>query len=399
MTPDGGTSPAERMWCTYPRWWTRTVLEQVSYSLLVGLAVSSAISLPLVVWHYRRFGRVSAPRMALVGAAVTYGAAVVAFTMFPLPDLTPAWCEAFAATDPVLRPLTFVSDIRRDTAGMSLVETLTSTAVMQVVLNVVLFVPFGVLGRLLFEWSRTATVVAAGVASLAIEATQYTAVWGIFPCAYRIADVDDLLLNTAGAVLGVVVAGVGVRLVPSRERLAAGRGVPRPVTAWRRWIGMIVDICAVGCVFASTVVVLNVVLEVADTGPDGFVAGNLTAVFVAGAVVVVPALVGSGASFGQRAVWLQPQWSNPPGAARRVGRALAVPGVCAAAIVLGAAPLAALWLCAAFASVLFTRHRGLSGVLTGSGIVDARGASGDAAPAAEKSAVPFEDASLRSRHG
>ncbi|MDH6677426.1 glycopeptide antibiotics resistance protein [Rhodococcus sp. LBL1] len=374
--------------------------EQVLYSLLVGLAVSSAIALPLVVWHYRRFGRVSAARMALVGAAVTYGAGVVAFTMFPLPDLTPAWCEAFAASDPVLRPFTFVSDIRRDTAGMSLVATLTSTAVMQVVLNVVLFVPFGILGRLLFEWSRTTTVVAAAMASLAIELTQYTAVWGIFPCAYRIADVDDLMLNTSGAVLGVAVAGVGLRLVPTRERLAAGRGVPRRVTVWRRWIGMIVDLSAVGFVYASTVVAVHLVLDVLGADSDGFVVGNLVACFVAGAVVVVPALMGSGASFGQRAVWLQPTWANPPGAARRLVRALAVPGGCAVLVVVGAAPLAVLWLFAAVGSVALTRDgRGLSGVLTGSEIVDARAAFEITATTVEKSAVPSEDASLRSRHG
>lgn len=374
--------------------------EQVLYSLLVGFVVSSAISLPLVVWHYRRFGRVSASRMALVGAAVTYGAGVVAFTMFPLPDLTPAWCDAFAASDPVLRPSTFVSDIRRDTAGMSLVATLTSTAVMQVVLNVVLFVPFGVLGRVLFEWSRTTTVVVAAAASMAIELTQYTAVWGIFPCAYRIADVDDLILNTTGAVLGVAVAGVGVRLVPSRERLAAGRGVPRPVTVWRRWIGMIVDVSAVGFVYASTVVAVHVVLDLLGAKSDGFGVGNLAAVLASGAVVVVPALIGSGASFGQRAVWLQPQWANPPGAVRRLVRALAVPGVCAVLVAVGTAPVAVLWLCAAVASVVVTPdRRGLSGGLTGSEIVDARTASGTAATAAEKSAVPSEDASLRSRHG
>ncbi|WP_433607229.1 VanZ family protein [Prescottella agglutinans] len=374
--------------------------EQVLYSLLVGIAVSSAISLPLVVWHYRRFGRVSASRMVLVGAAVTYGAGVVAFTMFPLPDLTPAWCDAFAASDPVLRPLTFVADIRRDTAGMSLVATLTSTAVMQVVLNVVLFVPFGVLGRVLFEWSRTVTVVAAAVVSLGIELTQYTAVWGIFPCAYRIADVDDLMLNTTGAALGVAVAGVAVRLVPSRERLAAGRSVPRPVTVWRRWIGMIVDVSAVGFAYASTVVAVHVVLDLLGARSDGFVIGNLAGVLVSGAVVVVPALIGSGSSFGQRAVWLEPRWTTPPGGARRLARALAVPGTCAVLVVVGAAPLAVLWLCAAGVSVLFTGdRRGLSGVLTGSEIVDARTPSEGAATAAEKSAVPSAHASLRSRHG
>lgn len=374
--------------------------EQVLYSLLVGLVVSSAISLPLVVWHYRRFGRVSASRMVLVGAAVTYGAGVVAFTMFPLPDLTPAWCDAFAATDPVLRPLTFVSDIHRDTAGMSLVGTLTSAAVMQVVLNVVLFVPFGLLGRVLFEWSRTTTVVVAAAASLAIELTQYTAVWGIFPCAYRIADVDDLLLNTIGAVLGVAVAGVGVRLVPSRERLAARRGEPRPVTVLRRWVGMIVDVSAVGFVYASTVVAVHLWCDVSGAASDGRVVGNVVAALAAGAVVVVPALIGSGASFGQRTVWLRPQWATPPGSGPRLVRALAVPGACAALVAAGAAPFAVLWLCTAVASVAVTRgHRGLSGVSSRSEIVDARTESESEASDAAKTTVSAPGASLRSRHG
>lgn len=39
-------------------------------------------------------------------------------------------------------------------------------------------------------------------ASVLIEVTQFTALWGRYPCPYRQADLDDLLLNTAGAALG-----------------------------------------------------------------------------------------------------------------------------------------------------------------------------------------------------
>lgn len=389
------------MWGGRRKWCTSAVREQVLYSLLVGLLVSSVISLPLLVWHYRRFGRVSAARMVLVGAAITYVAGVVAFTMFPLPELTPAWCEAFAATDPVLRPLTLVSDIRRDTAGMTWAETLTSTAVMQVVLNVVLFVPFGLVGRLLFEWSRAATVGAAAATSVAIELTQYTAVWGIFPCPYRIADVDDLLLNTSGAVVGVIVAGLGARVVPTRERLTAAREEPRPVTVWRRWIGMAVDTAAVGFVYVSVVVGVQIVLDVVGepSTADGTRVRDLLGAVLAAVVVVVPALTGSGASFGQRAVWLQPVWADGAraGVVRRVARALVVPGVAVAAVVAGAAPLAVLWVFVVVASVPVTRgRRGLTGVLFRAEMADSRTLSDGPSSVREEPGVVVEAASPRS---
>lgn len=59
----------------------------------------------------------------------------------------------------------------------------------------------------------------AGLAtSLAIELTQLIGVWGLFPCAHRLFDVDDLLLNTAGATLGSLVALPVVAMLRERRR-------------------------------------------------------------------------------------------------------------------------------------------------------------------------------------
>lgn len=93
-----------------------------------------------------------------------------------------------------------------DIAGPS--ALLHNPAVIQVALNVLLFVPLGFFLRAL--WGRgiiTTTAVGFGL-TLLIETTQLTGVWGIYPCSYRLFDVDDLLANTAGAVLGAVMAGL-----------------------------------------------------------------------------------------------------------------------------------------------------------------------------------------------
>lgn len=58
------------------------------------------------------------------------------------------------------------------------------------------------------HWLR-ALAFAAGL-SFGIEITQLTGLWGIYPCAYRLFDVDDLILNISGAMAGYALArGIG----------------------------------------------------------------------------------------------------------------------------------------------------------------------------------------------
>lgn len=57
--------------------------------------------------------------------------------------------------------------------------------------------------------------------TLFYEVTQVTGVYGIFNCAYRIFDVDDLMLNSAGAWLGFFLAPIVWALFPSHEAVQA----------------------------------------------------------------------------------------------------------------------------------------------------------------------------------
>lgn len=57
--------------------------------------------------------------------------------------------------------------------------------------------------------------------SLFFEITQLTGIYGIYNCAYRIFDVDDLILNSTGSLFGFLVAPVILALFPSRKSLIA----------------------------------------------------------------------------------------------------------------------------------------------------------------------------------
>ncbi|WP_262426513.1 VanZ family protein [Brachybacterium sp. Z12] len=98
-------------------------------------------------------------------------------------------------------------------------EMATSFPVLQVLMNVALFVPLGMILRGVFRLDATTSVAMALLLSALIEVTQYTGAFGIYPCGVRIADIEDLLANTAGAWAGALCAPLLTRLgVPLFDR-------------------------------------------------------------------------------------------------------------------------------------------------------------------------------------
>ena len=120
-------------------------------------------------------------------------------------------------------------------------ELLRNPAFLQVVLNVVLFVPLGVFVRLITHRGVLVATAIGFAVSLLIELTQLTGVWGAYPCAYRLFDVDDLMTNTIGAFLGAALRHPYA--ARRRRRLGtARRSLPTTVSAGRRLAATLSDV-------------------------------------------------------------------------------------------------------------------------------------------------------------
>ncbi|MFB7796880.1 VanZ family protein [Isoptericola sp. NPDC056134] len=360
----------------------------------LGVLVFLGVLIPVLLVQQRRYGRLDARRVLGAAALAVYVVTLLAYTLLPLPsgDLA-AWCAAHGVPGAELVPLHSLDDVRRETAGLGLLATLRSAAVLQVAFNVLLFVPWGVLARRYLGWGVAGSTLSALVASVAIETVQYTGILGIIPCSYRVADVDDVLTNTLGGLLGALVAPVVLRWMPQARELAAARLEPRPVTFWRRVLGMVTDLLAAFALGAALQLAYRVgVLATgrdvssATTWPDVLLGTVVPAVVV----FLLPPWVGSGASLGQRAVWLEPRWPDGAGAlrrgplARRLARGYLVLGLYGVLGIVEAVPpgdasnawagaLQNVVALAALVGVVATGdRRGLACVLTGARMVDAR---------------------------
>ncbi|MBS44624.1 MAG: hypothetical protein CMH83_15955 [Nocardioides sp.] len=200
-------------------------------ALALGSGLAVLLLLPVAWVQYRRLGRLGPVDLGVLLAAAVYGLALWTYTLLPTP------VDDYACLGARLDPRVALDRATAGTGegGLSL---LTQPGFLQVALNVALFVPLGFFVRRVLRRGVLVAAVLGLATSLAIETTQLTGVWGLFPCAYRLFDTADLVVNTAGAVVGSLasVLVLGRRPDPGPDRL------PRRVTLGRRLMGMACDL-------------------------------------------------------------------------------------------------------------------------------------------------------------
>lgn len=169
------------------------------------------LTVALLAVRLHRRGGLTLLRAATVTALAVYVAGVLAHTMFPIP-LGP---DDDAAPWYVWINLVPFLDIADDPIGLTL--------------NVLLFVPLGALVPLVSgRMGLGRTVLTGFLASLGIEVLQFVA--DLLFSIRRVADVDDLIANTAGVLIGYAVFRA-LCSIPVLKRLAQRAAWPRRSTA------------------------------------------------------------------------------------------------------------------------------------------------------------------------
>ncbi|MBX3312508.1 MAG: VanZ family protein [Microbacteriaceae bacterium] len=282
-------------------------------AIFFGAALFTLVLIPIIGISYRKHGGLSPLRMIGWLAFFVYAMAIWAYTLVPIPEADNIVCVGYE-----LDPMQGFRDIFNSPLN-SISAILNNTPLMQVALNIALFVPLGFLLRTMFRKGVVVATFVGFLVSLLIETTQITGVWWLYPCAYRIFDTNDLVTNTFGALLGSVIAGIFVgsrkHIVKVAEQEAAELAKAPPVlTFWRRALGMFSDVLAAGLVVvflqvaknAIYLYVLNVKVTEIPTWTDTVI---LLFVFVAG---LVWTLLNS-ATVGEWLVLLktEPRWKFP----------------------------------------------------------------------------------------
>jgi glycopeptide antibiotics resistance protein len=282
---------------------TATYLLPVTTALYLFPLVVLVVMLPAAFVSYRRRGRAGGWATVVFYSFVFYLLAIAMQTVIPLPS-SAAYCSGHTyASTPQLRPFYFVEVVAQRARGhWSPGAILHNPAIWTTALNVVMLAPLGMFLRYAQRMRLVPTVLVGFGLSLFFELTQLTGLWFVYPCPYRLFSVDDLILNTAGVLIGWLITGPLAKVLPTLEPDGDRRRYAATVTLTRRLFALITDLVGFGVLLAFVFGLLTLFGE--DTQHQGVPVLILALVWF----VLAPTLTGS--TLGKRAMLLRVERTN-----------------------------------------------------------------------------------------
>lgn len=203
-------------------------------------------TIPFLIVQYRRHGYINKLRGLLLYLFLLYLLNAVYLVILPFPASrhnVPPDVSSYIQWI----PLTFIQDILRETRVMldqpsTYPKLLTERAFLQVLFNVCITIPFGMFMRYYFRTNWLVCLTASFALSLFFEITQVTGIYGYFDYPYRLFDVDDLITNTLGGMLGFIIADWLSLRLPRIDQLDANLDLAhKKVSYTRRALAFLLD--------------------------------------------------------------------------------------------------------------------------------------------------------------
>lgn len=228
----------------------KVYINPITMGIMVSLVIIYLAFIPIMVHQYRRYGSLRTRGNIVLMSLILYMITAWFMTILPLPSIEAV--QNMKAIRPNLRPFLFIETFLNSTGFVltkpgTWLASLKSSSFYTVAFNVVLTIPFGVYLRKYFKLKLHWVAVLGFCLSLFYEFAQYTGLYGFYPRAYRFADVDDLIVNTSGAVLGYFLAALIDRMLPDSSK--DKDMMTEEVSKVRRLLALVVDSIAISVLF------------------------------------------------------------------------------------------------------------------------------------------------------
>ena len=184
--------------------------------------IALILMLPYVISQYKKYGSLLIFRTTIIYSFILYLIVIYFLVILPLPPIEEVrnYKNSFVQLEPFYALTYLHQHIHFDITDFSTYSNLFRNSYFyQVIYNIFITIPFGIYLRYYFKCNFKKTLLFSFLLSLFFELTQLSGLYGIYPRPYRIFDVDDLITNTLGGILGYLVAPFVCFFLPSRDRI------------------------------------------------------------------------------------------------------------------------------------------------------------------------------------
>ena len=195
-------------------------IEVIKIALLAFPFLAFFISFPFILINYHKYGSISSMKVIIIYTFTLYLLCAYFLIILPLPKYEVVAMLKSPRTQ--LIPFNFIKDFIRESPFRlrnihTYIKAIKHSTFYVPLYNIVLTVPFGMYLRYYFKKSKLDIIIYSFFLSLFFELTQLTGLYFIYPRGYRLFDVDDLILNTVGGLLGYFIVKPFMKILPSRE--------------------------------------------------------------------------------------------------------------------------------------------------------------------------------------
>lgn len=198
-------------------------LISIKTAIIIFPFISFLFTVSFILYNYHKYGSINPFRTLIIYSFILYMITIYFLVILPLPNKSDVVEKANMVR---LIPFEFINDFIRETSfeignPNTYLKSLTDPCFYTVLFNLFMTVPFGMYMRYYFKCNLKKTIILSFLLSLFFELTQLTGLYFIYPYAYRVFDVDDLIINTLGGIIGYEAFGILNSFLPTREEIDA----------------------------------------------------------------------------------------------------------------------------------------------------------------------------------
>lgn len=233
-----------------------TYLETIKQAAISFPAIAIIFTIPYLIYNYKKYGSIMSLRLWIIYSFILYMLITYCLIILPLPS--PEKAQALRGHHLQLNPLNFIFDIIKNTKidlnhPKSFLTIFNNWGFLTTIFNIFMTLPFGFYLRYYFQNNLKQVLIKTFLLSLFFELTQLSGLYFIYQGNYRLFDVDDLITNTLGGLLGFLLAGALIKFLPTRAEIdQKSYDRSQKISLLRRFIAMFFDIVA-SAIFSFTI--------------------------------------------------------------------------------------------------------------------------------------------------
>ncbi len=236
-------------------------IETIKMAILIFPFIALVMSTPFILIQYHKYGSISFLKALIIYSFTLYFICAYFLVILPLPKIS----EVALLTTPRMQliPFSFIIDfIKHTSLNITNIHTYLSTLKESYfyvpIYNIFLTLPFGIYLRYYFKFNWKKIIIYTFLLSLFYEITQLSGLYFIYPRGYRLFDVDDLLLNTLGGLVGYFIAKPVIKKLPTIEKIendAKEKG--KKISGFKRTTSLFLDLFIYGIMLLILEVILS----------------------------------------------------------------------------------------------------------------------------------------------